>query len=61
MYTPLPFAHVFLGSGSLIHLPSHFIYHDSTHRQQNEALEPNAAIANFHVTLVSENNLHKIL
>lgn len=58
---PLPFTHVFLGNGSVYHLPSRFGYHDSTHRQQNQALSSDALFANFHVTLVSENNQDKIL
>jgi len=50
---PLPF---FLGNGSLHDLPPPFGYHDSTCRQQKQALLSDALFANFYVTFVSENN-----
>jgi len=55
---PLPF---FLGNGSLHDLPPPFGYHDSTCRQQKQALLSDALFANFYVTFVSENNWDKIL
>lgn len=57
---PLPFTHVFLGNGSVYHLPSPFGYQVSTCRQQNQALLSDALFAKFHVTLASENNRDKI-